>query len=136
MQQFYFLSIMSNIIGGLVLSSGSLSERFPFLTSWNELFKKNSNRLLFGIAAVVFGLFKILSVTKGDVVVVGDIIPAFTGIGLGVTFIIESYQQRSTVSSPAVERLDNFLVKNKTIVGVLGIVAGILHFLFPSVLLL
>jgi len=136
MLQFYFLSIATNLIGGFILASDKIIEKFPNLTAFAELFKKNSSKMMLGIFTIIFGVFKILSVTKGDIIVVGDIIPALSGIIVGSTLAVESYKMRSTVSTPAVERLDNVFVKNKSLIGIAGIIIGLLHFLFPSVLLL
>ena len=136
MLQFYFLSIVTNVLGGFALASGTIGERFTGLSSLGELFEKNSTRMILGIITIILGIFKLLSVTKGDIPVVGDLIPALSGIAIGITLTVESYKQRSDVTNPAVERIDNVFVRNKSLIGIIGIVVGVLHFLFPTVLFL
>ncbi len=136
MLQFYFLSIVTNVLGGFALSFDTIGDRFTGLSSLGELFEKNRTRMILGIIAIVFGVFKLLSVTKGDIPVVGDLIPALSGIAIGITLTVESYKQRSDVTTPAVERIDNVFVRNKSLIGIIGIVVGVLHFLFPTVLFL
>jgi hypothetical protein len=92
--------------------------------------------MIFGILTIIFGVFKFLSVTKGDVLVIGDLLPALSGLAVGTTLTVESYKMRSTVTTPAVDRIDNVFVRNKSVIGIVGIVIGVLHFLFPSVLFL
>ena len=136
MLQFYFLSVVTNVLGGFALASDTIGERFTGLSSLGELFEKNSTRMILGIITIILGIFKLLSVTKGDIPVVGDLIPALSGIAIGITLTVESYKQRSDVTNPAVERIDNVFVRNKLLIGIIGIVVGILHFLFPTVLFL
>ena len=136
MLQFYFLSIVTNVLGGFLLASESITERFPGLAALAEQFEKNSTRMLFGIFTIIFGVLKLLSVTEGDVLVIGDLLPALSGIVIGSTLVVESYKQRSSVTTPAVEKIDSAFVKNKSVIGIIGVVIGALHFLFPTVLFL
>lgn len=136
MLQFYFLTIVTNVLGGFLLASESITERFPALSAMAEQFEKNSSRMLFGIATIIFGVLKLLSVTEGDILVIGDLFPALSGIVIGSTLVVESYKQRSSVTTPTVERIDKTFVKNKSMIGIIGIILGALHFLFPSVLFL
>jgi hypothetical protein len=136
MYQFYFLSIFMNILSGMALSSEFLEEKFPRLTGIKFFFNNGSLRLWMGIITAIVGFFKILSATSGDVRIVGDLLPAVSGLALGATLAVDYYKERSEVSSPAVETVEKTFLKNRSILGIGGILIGALHFLFPGVLFL
>jgi hypothetical protein len=80
---------------------------------------------------------KILSVVEGDVPVIGDLFPSLTGLLAGFVLIFEYYRGRISVEiTDRVEKVDRLLVANKKIIGGAALVASVLHFLFPRVLLL
>ncbi len=68
--------------------------------------------------------------------VVGDLVPAAAGMIMGITLIIDYYKSKATVSSQAVETFDRVFVRRKSIIGIIGMAVGILHFFIPSVLFL
>lgn len=136
MVQFYFLSIITNLLGGLVLSLDYLEQKFSKLTRLRDIAANTGFQLILGILTVIFGILKILSVTSGDIPVVGDLLPALSGIAVGVTLLFSYYKMKSTVTTETVEKLDSVFFKNKSIIGIAGIVIAILHFLMPRVLFL
>ena len=138
MIQFYFLSILTNLLGGLVLSIDFLEQKFPTLAKLKDTITNYSFQFILGILTMVFGFLKLLSVTKGDIPVVGDLLPALSGLAIGFTLIISYYKSKSTEaeSSNAVETLDKVFIRNKTIIGIAGIVVAIIHFIMPKVLFL
>ena len=137
MVQFYFLSILANLVGGLALSAGYLEKRFPGLSGVREFFAaKPGLRVFLGVTAATTGFLKLLSATAGDVRVVGDLVPALCGLLLGTALLFDRYREKSTVSSATVEKVDRMLAKKQSLIGVVGVVVGLLHFLLPGVLLL
>jgi TctA family transporter len=137
MVQFYFLSVICNFIAGIALSSDKLNEKFPISKVFNiDLFKSNTFRIVFGIITTVTGLLKLLSSTKGDIPVAGDLIPALLGMFLGISLLVQYYQKKSDVETEAVQKLDNIFVKNQSLIGYAGILSSVLHFLIPGVLFL
>lgn len=137
MMQIYFLSVICNFISGIALSYDSLNEKLPVSKVFNpELFKSNTFRIIFGIITFIVGLLKLLSATKGDIPVAGDLVPALLGMFLGVSLVVQYYQSKSDVQSEAVDKLDNIFVKNQSTFGIAGVVVSILHFLIPGVLFL
>ena len=134
MLQFYFLSVSINVLAGYLLffEEGSALEQKSGLPVRNELFK-----FVLGIIAALTGLFKILSPIEGDVPVVGDLLSAITCFLCGFILIVEYYRQRSLLGdSDQTEKIRGALVGNKKIVGAAAFIVGVLHFLFPKVLLL
>jgi hypothetical protein len=136
MLQLYFLSITTLGIGGLVLSIDFLEQKFPALANLKPIVSNQTFQFILGILAALFGFLKLLSVVEGDVPVVGDLIPALTGMIVGVTLVVGYYKSKATVQSETVEKMDNLFLKNRSVVGIGGLVVAILHFLMPSLLLL
>jgi hypothetical protein len=137
MYQIYFLSLLFNLTAGAVLAFETLSEK----TALQKLFvaetiQKVGFRFGLGILTFIVGFLKLLSVTQGDVPVVGDLLPAVSGMVMGFTLILQYYQSRSSVSSQTVDRMDSIFTANKNLIGLIGIIIAVLHFFLPRVLFL
>lgn len=135
MIQFYFLSIVLNFLAGYAVSMDSESSTGS-LEGIRELFRDETLRLVLGILAMSVGFFKLLTVVRGDVPVVGDLIPAVAGLSSGFTLAFEFYRSRSTIHSDTSERLESIFLKNRKWLGIAAIVSSAAHFLFPTVLFL
>lgn len=137
MIQIYFLSIVANLLSGLVLSAEHYSTKFPGFVAVKDFFNgKPGLRVTIGIVAFLTGFLKLLTVTKGDVPVVGDLLPALSGLLLGVGVLFDRYKERSNVSSRALETADKLILRHKSIYGSVGIIVALLHFLLPGIVLL
>lgn len=141
MVQFYFLTIVVNILGGLALASEYLEERIPSLSGIKAFFDgKSGIRVSIGVIAVVTGVLKLLSVTKGDLPVIGDFIPAISALLVGTALLFERYKEKSTLPADTetgiAGAVDRVVLKNQNIVGSASIIIGLLHFLIPGVLFL
>lgn len=137
MYQFYFLAVITNVVAGAALSSNGMDEKLRLSSLFNrELLNQTGFRVGLGILTFVVGIFKFLTVNPDDVPVVGDIVPAVSGLLLGTILTLEYYKGRSDVSSPFVDTLQRILGNNSASFGVGGIVVGTLHFLFPRLLFL
>jgi hypothetical protein len=141
MMQFYFLSILFNAAAGYLLASEHNSEATFAETGVPRFLQNETLRLILGILTALTGILKFLSATKGDIPVVGDFVPALLGIVAGFTLVVEFYRSHSTLDSDVSsvdhpEKVTQFLVKNRRIVGFAAIASAALHFLFPGVLLL
>ena len=137
MIQIYFLSILTNVLGGLILSAEHYSERYPGFAAVRDFFSgKPGLRVTIGVVSFITGFLKLLTVTKGDVPVVGDLLPALSGLILGLGLLFERYKEKTTVPSKAIEKADNLLLRHKSIYGSVGIIVALLHFLLPGIVLL
>jgi hypothetical protein len=137
MYQIYLLSVLTNVLAGVALSVGGMDEKLHLSSVFNrELMQNDGFRLGLGIVTFVVGFFKLLSVSEGDVPVVGDILPAISGLVLGMILLLQYYRGRSNVSSPFVDSLDKIFGQNSAVFGTVGILIGILHFLLHRVLFL
>ncbi len=137
MIQIYLLSVFTNLIAGAVLSVDGEEDRLRISSILNvELITSSGFRLVLGLTTFLVGFFKFLSVTPGDVPVVGDLIPALSGVIQGMILLVLYYRERSEVSSPALDTLDRVFVSNRVMFGTAGVLIAALHFLFPTVLFL
>ncbi len=135
MLQFYFLSILLNAVTGLVLlysdADDSTSEvRLPSI-AMDETF-----RLVLGILTAVTGFFKILTAIRGDLPVIGDLVPAIAGLAGGFTLLYGFYRTRSTLDETRVPAVLLQIVSAKRYVGIFSLIAAVAHFLFPTVIFL
>lgn len=192
MAQFYFLSVLFNIIAGLILIYGkdlTQSDSTNLILSDDEKSKKSSTskklndfvseenftdeeksektsakksklsskvqnkksvenekafdflnnntlRLICGVLCVFVGIMKFLSVFRNDVPVIGDLIPAIAGLVGGVSLLLEYYLTHATTSSEIPSWVDKFFIESRKYLGIFCLLAGLLHFVFPQVVLL
>jgi hypothetical protein len=149
MVQFYFLSVFFNLFGGYALFVDSSRQRSPAAMGLRVFLRDPNVRLVLGILSLVTGGFKFLTVMRGDIPVVGDFVPAVAGLAVGATLLLERFRvpapagdeaagengekKEGPSKAPWFERL---LLEHKTAVGLAGMIAGVVHFLFPMVLFL
>jgi len=139
MVQFYFLAVCFNLFGGLVLAAPQFSDKFPSLPAFREfIYSKKGIRIGLITSLFLVGILKIISVFKGDIIIVGDLLPSLTLIASGLTLLIEYiYSDNDELAVKGfLKKMDDIFVKHSSIVGVAAVVAACLHFLFPSVLFL
>ena len=137
MYQFYLLSVATNLLAGVALSIEGMDEKLHLSSVFNrDLFEKTGFRIGLGIVTFVVGIFKFLAVPPADVPVVGDLLPAISGLVLGLILFLKYYQSRSDVSSPLVDGLERIFGKNSAVFGTIGIAVAVLHFLLPRILFL
>ncbi len=135
MLQFYFLSILFNTATGLVLlvtdGEDRVSEGKLPVFVFDETF-----RLVLGILTAVTGFFKLLTAVRGDIPVIGDLLPAIAGLAGGFALLYEFYKTRSTVEDVQLPPVVQRIVEGKRYVGIVSIIAAACHFLFPTVIFL
>lgn len=152
MAQFYFLSILMNILAGLILVFGInlVSERVDddFDEDISESDKKVKKtfgdlgldspgfRMVTGILCVFVALMKILSVFRNDVPVIGDLIPAFAGFAGGASILLEYYIYTSDQEISVNENVQKVFIDSRKIIGYICFAAAVMHFVFPQVLFL
>ena len=172
MTQFYFLSILFNIIAGLILvygenfcteqnSSTEVSEVSEFTDETEETEEKakkenafikkvnveaisgkfdNLNneilRLITGILCVFVGLMKLLSVYRNDIPVIGDLVPVIAGFAGGASLLLEYFILHSTTNIELKDNVKKVFIDSRKYIGLFCMLAGILHFVFPQVILL
>ena len=109
--------------------SNESSKNFDFLN--NSTF-----RLICGVLCVFVGIMKFLSVFRNDVPVIGDLIPAVAGLSAGASLLLEYYISHATTKNELPSWANKFFIESRKYLGIFCLLAGLLHFVFPQVVLL
>lgn len=148
MAQFYFLSVLLNILVGLVLvygidltKSGKNDERKKDKDKKNEkslfgtlsVFENRSFRLVLGVLSILVGVMKILSPFRNDVPVVGDLLPVLAGFAGGASLLVEFYISNTDREDSVSEHVMKILIEGRNYIGIFCLAVGVLHFIFPQV---
>jgi hypothetical protein len=134
MLQFYFLSIVANFLAGLTLSSDWFSRKFPGLTTFTSAITHGRGKMIIGLAALLVG-FGTLFVPAETPLVLGDLFPSIMGMAMGIALLFEVFKQDALLPVERGEKADKperAPVGYRTTLGVLGIIAAILHFFLPE----
>ncbi|MBO5137322.1 MAG: hypothetical protein J6B81_02340 [Spirochaetaceae bacterium] len=145
MLQFYFLSVLLNLVVGLILfcstnKSGELVSadevaQDSTTQGLQRLLDSRNTHLVLGVLSVLIGLMKLLSVVQNDVPIIGDLLPALAGLCGGFCILIDYYMSNSTVEYTPTG-LIQVIYDSRKIIGLFCIVVAVLHFIFPKVLFL
>ncbi len=147
MLQFYFLSVLLNLVTGLILfcSENKVSNEIATTEDVQKDvqekkdilgFMDNKNfKLVLGVLSVLVGLMKLLSVVQNDVPVIGDLLPSAAGLIGGLCILLDFYKNSSTVEMNP-NKFIQFVSENQKAIGIFCIVVAVLHFIFPKVLFL
>lgn len=127
----YFLAVLFNFLAGLILCSEYIKDRIPALSGFIDFISNKEAKFVIGLISLIAGIFKL--VTPIGVIIIGDLIPAFMSMGLGVALLIDFFKESTTINSDTIEKLDTLVVNNKNMIGGFGIFVSILHLLFAGV---
>lgn len=137
MLQFYFLSIVTNLLAGVTLASDYLADRSKGFAPYAELLGRRSVRTTIGIAAFVVGFLKLLiRSSANDVPVVGDLLPALAGLAMGAALVVGLIRERSGIPDESAGGFERTVMAYRVPLGIAGVVIGVLHFLIPGALFL
>lgn len=147
MLQFYFLSVLFNLVTGLVLlfiyrhripnsKTKDLVIKKETDDSFEQIISNKTFRLCLGILTLLTGFIKLFVVVNGKVAVFGDFIPAVAGMAGGFTILLAYYIEQSTAEVQLAEWLQKFFVININIIAYICLGASVLHFIFPGALFL
>jgi hypothetical protein len=138
MLQFYFLSVATNLLAGLSLSSTWFGKKFPGLAAAVSGLNGRVGKLATGLAVLLVG-FATLFVPVEPPLVLGDLYPSVMGMAMGIALLFEVFKQDALLPGERTEkasRQERGRIGSRTTLGVLGIVAAILHFFLPERLFL
>jgi hypothetical protein len=133
MVQVYFLLVLFNGVTGLVLARSGLKRSLGPWDAWFAPFEHKMVRGLLGIATFLSGFLGLIFVLPGDQIFLGDLFPSITALLGGTILVLEYYRKKLP---PESVQLEDFLVSNKIIVGVVCLTFGVLHFFSPTVVFL
>jgi len=133
MVQIYFMLVFFNLAAGLVLARAGLKRSLGPWDAWFAPFEHRMVRGMLGIATFLSGFLGLIFVLPGDQIFLGDLLPSVTALLGGTILVLEYYHHDPAPDSP---HLQDFLVSNKIVVGVVCMTFGILHFFSPTVVFL
>lgn len=133
MVQIYFLLVLLNVSTGLVLARTGLKRSLGDWDSWFLPFEGRLVRGILGALTFLTGFLGLIFVLPGDQIFLGDLFPSVSGLLGGTILVLEYYRQDE---HPEAAKIEDFLVSNKIIVGVVCLTFGLLHFFSPTVVFL
>ncbi len=137
MLQFYFLSVLCTFLSATTLIVGELSGRLTSLAPLKDLLGNRGSKVTLGFSSLIVGVVKFSVRAPFDTSAgVGDLLPAFAGIGLGLALLTDFFKERVSKSSEVVEKAEHLAGVYRIPLGVVGIIAAVLHFLFPATVIL
>ena len=134
MIQIYFLSIFFNMVTGYTLITEDEKDALEIRPGFS--LRDEKIRWILGILCMITGILKLLSPTEGDVLILGDLVPAVIGFAAGLILVLENYRNRSTREPKENANFDKALMRNRKIIGFVALAIAAVHFLFPKVLFL
>jgi hypothetical protein len=138
MIQFYLLSIVLNGIIGFLLICGDVIEGNSTANGFKTFLSSWGLRLFLGILATITGIMKLLSPVLNGMPILGDLLPALAGLAAGFILIFGFYRENSAKNDKegTLDRIGDTFLQYKKAAGVVLLVIAVLHFLFPTALLL
>ncbi|WKC57734.1 hypothetical protein [Borrelia sp. P9F1] len=138
MLQIYFMSVLLNILGGIVLAFPILREKFKFFVVFEEFVSLvNDNRSIksiFGTVFLVASIFEII--TPYGLPIIGNLFPAISLFFIGFIFFLSQKIPSSIQNSKEYGKFKSLLEDNKKLIGIFSIIIGIIHFFAARVPLL
>lgn len=133
MVQIYFLLILSNLIMGVILAKNFFNSKFENFNQLNQLLSSEILQVTIGCIGTIVGLLALFLRYSGDLIILGDLIPASIAMLSGVTLFIEYIAQEDSTEATVIKIIQNIFLKNRTVLGFASIVAGIIHFIAPGI---
>lgn len=137
MHQIYALSIITLLLAGIAVSIDGIASRLRLDSIFNvNGLEQPAFRVVLGGITFIVGFLKLLSPAPGDLLIIGDLLPALSGMSLGVILLLLYYRDRSNVSTTFIDSLDRVFIRNKNLFGGAGMAVALVHFFLQRVTLL
>jgi hypothetical protein len=128
MAQIYLLSVVGNILAGLVLSAEHLSAKMPLFKQLDVFFKNIGVRVALALSISIIALIQLVWPYDG-LPILGDLLPMVAGLACGFTLIYDFLRGQSDVETKTLVTLDKIFIHNKFLIGIGAIIVAFLHFL-------
>lgn len=150
MVQFYFLALVLQIVGAVILLEEHISSKIPLVHSIKGYCMDSStSRVVLIVLTAIVGIMKLISPIQPGPAVIGDFFPAVNLLAPCVFYIFEgrrmqehdeeveiSIDEDGTKQEESIEKVKSFYYTNKRIIGYVTLAAAFFHFLFPGAVLL
>ena len=140
MFQLYLLTVLTNILAGLALATGFLTERFERFSEYTDFMGNAVYRIVLAFLSVLVGIINLFPTYSGDIAVLGELFPSLAGIVTGILLFTEYISSRKkedeSKTAELADKVEKFSGPYLTIVGIASIIIGILHAILPKLPLL
>lgn len=138
---FYFLSILFNLIAGLILCADYINDKITGFSSVSEFIGSSKAKFIIGTPTFIIGFIKLLIPVStnagiGRWIFLGDLVPATAGMILGFALLMDFLKQKAIINTETLMRLDSMMIQNKSKIGVAGLIVAFLHFILYNWLFL
>lgn len=135
--QVYFLSVLANVVAGLVLAGDYLGERIALFAPFKNLRANRTAVIVVAAVALAVGVTKLIVLSPGESVpVAGDLLPALTGMALGAFLFADIFRPQLAGQGQSSERVAEAVLSYRVPVGIAGVIVAVVQFLVPGVLIL
>jgi hypothetical protein len=131
MLQFYFLSIVSNMLAGISLSADWIAQKIHGFVPVASALSGRTAKLIAGLASLLVGFGTLFVPVEGPLII-GDLFPSVMGMAMGIALLFEVFRQDAVLPVERSEKSDRPAMGYRTTLGMLGIAAAILHFFLPE----
>jgi len=136
MFQLYFLSIVLNLMGGLLLLLFSFEPKKKLLVIFRSFFTHKVVQTVFGIAILVTGVLKLfIHTADGGLPIIEDLLPSVAGIVAGGLITLDVFVKED-IGSKKLDELESKVKPGFIAIGIGVIAIAVLHFLYPAAVIL
>ncbi len=139
MIQFYLLSVILNVLCGYALAARRDESPSAIVRGARLIIADKGLRMALAVLSIAVGVLKLFFALRGDIPVIGDFLPATAGIVVGSALFLDVSDEEHLPfmkQGSLAAGVEKFLVSYKISIGYAGMLAGLIHFLFPMVLFL
>lgn len=138
MFQVFFLTVLANLLAGMALTFSFIREKVPGLEHFAFIFENEVFKIWLGVITFVTGLLSLFKFSQFDILIIGDLLPTATALTAGTILVIRYIMGKNTFDdeSSIIHKIWSFGEKYGTIVGLLALVAGFLHLILPTAVIL
>lgn len=134
--QIYLLTVLANFLAGATLARTLLAEKIQAFKPLEEGLAKPAFQLVLGIVTALTGIFALFKFNPGDIVILGDLLPALAALLSGALLIAPYFSEKDQDSSGAMIALTTFAEKHGSIIGITTMSIALLHAIIPNALFL
>jgi hypothetical protein len=96
MVQIYFLLVLCNVLMGFVLSKKYLETKIEFITNLDTVLSNEIFKVTLGAIGIIVGILSLFLRFEGNIIILGDLIPALLAMLSGLTLFIEYINNEET----------------------------------------
>lgn len=133
MVQVYFLVVLCNLLMGIILTKEFFNTKFENFSQVYQILSSEILQVTIGCIGSIVGILALFLRFSGNMIILGDLLPALFAIISGATLFIEYIAHEENSNSNIIKFIKGTFLKNRVLLGFITLSMGILHFIIPSV---